>query len=258
MISPPMRGLLSLALASVPALAPGCYAPEIAPGGACTTVCPGDLICVDGTCVEAGGLDPSLVAHWKFDDDPDDGALDSSGRGHHATCEECPELVPGRIGNGYRFDAFFEELLVVPDHSDFRGEFTISAWVLAGSTTDQIAILSKPFGTGTGNSWQLEILEDDRVSLSGGSPHGLSSPDPIAPGQWRHVAGRWDGNEKELFIDGEEVIEVDATVEYDGHAIYLGGDLNNDAEVLHWEGVLDDLRIYNRALSNSEIEDLAQ
>ena len=256
-----MRGLLSLALAAAPAVGAGCYAPGSAAGTACTTVCPGDLVCVDGTCMDSGDVeDASLVAHWKFDDDPDDadGALDSSGRGHHAACEECPELVPGRIGGGYRFDAFFEELLVVPDHADFRGEYTISAWVLAGSTTDQIAILSKPFGNGTGNSWQLEILEDDRVSLSGGDPHGLSSPDPIPPGQWRHIAGRWDGTEKELFIDGEEVIEVDATVEYDGHAIYLGGDQNNGNEVLHWEGVLDDLRVYNRALSSSEIEDLAR
>jgi hypothetical protein len=251
MLSTHMRGLSLLALAA------GCYAPEFGAGGACTTACPGDLVCVDGTCLAMEG-ESSLVAHWRFDDDPEDGALDSSGRGHHAACDDCPELVPGKIGGGYRFDAFFEEILVVPDHPDFRGRYTIAAWILAEPTSDQIAILSKPFGTGTGNSWQLEMLEDDRISLSGGSPHSLRSPNALAPGEWHHIAGTWDGREKELFIDGVEVIEVDADVQYDGHDIYLGGDQNSGDEVLHWDGVLDDLRVYNRVLSDDEIAALAR
>lgn len=259
MLAAPMRGLPLLVLAA------GCYAPEIAPGGACSTACPGDLVCVDGVCVNAlgggdgGSSDSSLVAHWKFDDPPDDrdGALDSSGRGHHATCRACPALVTGKLGGGYRFTAALGQILVVPDHADFRGLYTIAAWIYAEPTTDQIAILSKPFGSGTGNSWQLELLEDDRVSLSGGSPHSLRSTDIIPTGEWHHVAGRFDGTEKELFIDGEEVDEVDVTVEYDGHDIYLGGDQNNGDEVLHWDGVLDDVRIYNRDLSDDEIEALA-
>src|SRR6185295_10713290 len=87
----------------------GCYAPSIAPGGPCTTECPGDLTCVDGTCREPGFtgdaatvdaridarlpdaapdafVDLGLVAYWKLDDPPADGALDSTGRGHDATC----------------------------------------------------------------------------------------------------------------------------------------------------------------------------
>ncbi len=247
-----MRGLPLLVLAA------GCYAPEIPPGGACSSACPGDLVCIGGTCMNADGTDPSLIAHWKLDDPPDDGALDSSGRGHHATCRACPALVTGKIGGGYRFTASLGHLLVVPDHADFRGSYTVSAWIHADPTNEQIAILSKPFGTGTGNSWQLELLEDDRISLSGGSPHSLRSTDIIPAGEWHHIAGRFDGNEKELFIDGEEIDEVDATVEYDGHGIYLGGDQNNGDEVLHWEGVLDDLRVYNRALSDDEIEALAR
>ena len=239
----------------------GCFSPRIEPGGACTTACPRGLVCVAGTCVTEGeGLDlsRSLVAHWRFDDDPEDGALDSSGRGHHATCVECPELVTGRIGGGYEFDAIFEEILVVPDHPDFRGLYTIAAWVNAEPTGEQMAILSKPFGGGTGNSWQLELLADRTVALSGGDPHSLSSADALPPREWHHVAGRFDGVEKELFIDGEEVDEVDVTVEYDGHSIYIGGDQNGGTEVLYWDGVIDDVRIYSRALEDDEIAALAR
>jgi hypothetical protein len=241
--------------AAVAAVA-GCYAPRIEPGSACSIACPGDLACVDGAC-EKVARDPSLIAHWRFDDPAEDGVLDSSGRGHHGTCSACPELVPAVHGGGYRFTAARRQIIVVPDAPDFRGVYTITAWIRPTPTAEQKALMSKPFGDGIGNSWQLEVLGDDRVSLSGGSPHSLASPDPIAPGEWHHLAGSWDGHEKELFIDGDKVAEVDATLEYDGHAIYLGGDQNGGEEVLHWDGVLDDLRVYDRELSNSEIGDLA-
>lgn len=260
MLPAAMRGLLILAAGCY---APGCYAPAIEAGGACTTACPGGLACVDGICVAAGGDgggggDPSLVAHWRFDDPPENGALDSSGRGHHAACTACPELVDGRIGGGYYFDASDEQILVVPDHPDFRGPYTIAAWVFVDSTHDQIALLSKPFGNGTGNSWQLEVLDDNRVSLSGGDPHSLDSPDELPEEAWHHLAGTWDGATKRLFIDGAPVAERAAKVEYDAHSIYLGGDQNGGDEVLHWDGVLDELRVYNRVLSDAELAALAR
>lgn len=255
-----MRSTLAAAQLATLAAAAGCYAPRIAPGSECSITCPGSLACVDGACEEVAP-DPSLVAHWRFDDPPDDrasgGVLDSSGRGHHGTCTACPELVPAVHGGGYRFTAARRQIITVPDDPDFRGVYTITAWIRPAPALAQRAVFSKPFGDGTGNAWQLEVLDDNRVSLSGGSPHALASPDPIAPDEWHHVAGSWDGHEKELFIDGNKVIEVDATIEYDGHAIYLGGDQNRGEEVLHWDGVLDDLRVYSRELSSGEIADLA-
>jgi len=246
----------ALAAPAAVAAVAGCYAPKIEPGSACSIDCPGKLACVDGACEEVTP-DPSLIAHWRFDDPPEDGVLDSSGRGHHGTCSACPELVPAVHGGGYQFTAARRQIITVPDAPDFRGIYTITAWIRPTRMSAQRAVLGKPFGDGIGNSWQLEVLGDDRVSLSGGSPHSLASPDPIAPGEWHHLAGSWDGHEKELFIDGDKVAEVDATLEYDGHAIYLGGDQNGGEEVLHWDGVLDDLRVYDRELSNSEIDDLA-
>jgi hypothetical protein len=276
-----MRGSLALALALELALelalGAGCFAPEITPGSACSTACPNGLACVEGTCVAAppdggggggddglggeggGDGDPSLMAHWRFDDPISDGrASDSSGRGHDATCQSCPTPATGKIGGGYRFAAASRQVLVVPDHLDFRGSYTIAAWASASTTQEQIALLSKPYGADTANSWQLEVLKDDRVSLSSGTPHSLPSPASITAGAWHHLAGTWDGTTKRLYIDGRQVAAVDATVQYDGHAVYLGGDQNTGNEVLFWDGLLDDLRIYNRALSEAELAALAQ
>src|SRR5262245_13344268 len=114
----------------------GCYSPHPSPGAPCATgdVCPSGLSCINGLCVPPGtpviddaptdnppaidspvpvdahvvedappdALPSGLVAWWKFDDDPANGALDSTGNGHTGTCiATCPTLVAGKIGMAY-------------------------------------------------------------------------------------------------------------------------------------------------------------
>lgn len=273
-------------------LAPGCYAPNAAPGGPCSADgrCPSELACEHGVCVVAGTgtqldaaaidapivmvdapvapidappdaapqVDPTLMAHWKFDDSPTNGALDSTGRGHTATCIACPAVVTGKVGNAYRFDPVLSQFLRVPDHPDFRGVFTIAAWIVGDNTANQIAIMSKPVGTSTGNSWQLELLTDDDVSFSGGSNHTLEGGVTLAPQTWHHVAGSWDGTTKRLYVDGVLVGSSSSSITYDTQPVVLGGDDNAGAPALPWDGVLDELRVYSRVLTLAEIQALAQ
>lgn len=269
------------------AIVPGCYAPKVSPGAPCSTegTCPGGLVCVDDRCVTPGTpaadapqrdaptdvavdaavdaapdafVDLTLIAHWQFDDTPSNGALDSTGHGHTAACATaCPTLVAGKVGMAYHFDAATQQALTVADSSAFRGNVTISAWMYADTAAGG-AIMSKPVGTGTDNSWQLEQLDTGPVSFSGGSVHYLDSPTPIAPGAWHHVAGTWDGTTKRLYVDGAMVASVAATLSYDTHLVYLGADQNTGTTVLYWNGALDDVRIYDRVLGDSEIAALAQ
>lgn len=276
-------------------LVAGCYSPQVAPGGRCTTTCPGDLECVGNTCVPPGTAilgdaaldpdtgkdwrdaaildapmvtpidapppDPTLIAHWKLDDDPTDGSvLDSTGNGHDGLCGgvTCPALVTGIKGGAYRFDPAHPDVIVVPDSTAFRGVFTIAAWMYTDNTTKQIAVMSKPVGSGTGNSWQLENLADDRVSFSGGSVHSLNSPASVPPMTWTHLAGTWDGTTKRLYIGGVLVASTASQISYDGHDILLGADLNSGSLALPFDGMLDDIRVYNRVLSQQEIAALAQ
>lgn len=273
------------------ALLAACYSPQVSPGAPCSSegTCPGSLVCIDDTCVRPGTpapdadaapdpdgmpdappdgamavppdafVDQTLIAHWKFDDTPSDGALDSTGHGHTGACATaCPTLVTGKIGMAYQFDASAEQAITVPDSTAFRGIFTITAWMYVSSTGESMAIMSKPQGSETDNSWQLELRDTNKLSFSGGSTHYLETPANIASGAWRHVAGTWDGTRKRLYIDGALVASVDSSITYDTHLVYLGADQNNGNTVLYWNGTLDDLRIYNRVLSPAEIATLAQ
>lgn len=272
------------------ALAAGCYSPTVAPGVACSPAgdCPTGFECVQGSCVPPGTsidvdappyvpdalidaapdapvdavpdafVDLTLIAHWEFDDAPENGALDSSGRGHTATCvAACPALVPGKIGSGYRFDPTLDHALIVPDDADFRGNFTLAAWIYADATGIQRAVISKPLGTGSGNSWQLELLDTAKLSFSGGSSHYLENPAVTTAMAWLHVAGTWDGTTKRLYVNGALVASAASAITFDTHDIYLGADNNAGTPVLHWDGVLDDVRVYSRVLSLPEIQALA-
>lgn len=285
------RTFARIAALSSAALMAGCFNPQPVPGAACSAsgACPSGLECIHGQCLVPGTavpdgsspdapvdasvaldaaidarpdafVDTGLVAHWELDDDPlIGGALDSSGRGHTAMCVgACPKMVTGRIGGGYLFDASEDHALVVADHPDFRGTFTIAAWVYAEPGGRRGAAMSKAYGNASSNSWQLELRDDTgRLSFSGGTSHYLEDAATMTTGTWYHVAGSWDGATKRLYVNGALVATEASDIRYDGHPIVLGADENNGSPALHWDGVLDDLRVYGRVLSPAEIQDLA-
>ena len=185
---------------------------------------------------------------------------DSTGNGHNGVCvpPACPSLVTGIKGGGYRFDPTLSQFVVVPDSPAFRGAFTIAAWMYTDNTIKALAVMSKPLGSGTGKSWLLENQADDTVLFSGGSVQSLVSPMAVPKMTWAHVAGTWDGTTKRLYIDGVLVASAASQISYDGKPIYLGADESNGSLVLPFDGVLDDLRVYNRVLSDSELGALAQ
>jgi hypothetical protein len=271
----------------------GCFDPRVSPGGECTPAgeCPAGLECIGGVCLVPGTggdpdapfdapelvppdavvdarpdamvdarppdafVDPNLIAHWKLDDPPTDGVLDSSGRGHHGTCTNCPILVPGIVDGSYRFDAINDHI-TLPDHPDFRGNVTVAAWVWCDAVNLQIAALSKVLGT-SGNSWQLEVMNTQHFSFSGGSVHYLDGGAAISIDAWHHVAGTWDGTTKRLYVDGLLLASVAATISYDTGEILIGADNNGGTILYYWDGKLDEIRVYNRALSAAEIGTLA-
>ena len=217
-------------------------------------------------------LDPSLVLWLTFDDADVDGEFpDSSVYEHHGSCNDCPDLDEGIDGTGLRFDGASTYVRV--PHTDLLSTpegFTIAAWIRLDDTpVEQRSILTKTVGDDVFNSWELYFFPspcDGCLHLSmavGNGDEGVVSPDPIEIGQWVHVAGTWDGKLLTMWIDGEPVGDQPvAELQMDEHPILVGVDDDNDPDTPdgldgYFAGLIDDVRVYDRALDQGELADLA-
>lgn len=205
---------------------------------------------------------PAPVAHWKLNETAGATALDSEG-GHDGTLVNDPEWTPGIDGGGLAFDGS-NDLVTVP-HSDdlsFTERFTFLAWIRAdsfGAATDYQAVLTKGDAS-VHNYWfgvrGTEVVLDFKV---GGSWHKFTtSGAALTPGRWYHIATTFDNSADSvrLFIDGAEATSdtMSVTPEANTQIIRIGNSAFSGED---WPGMLDDVRIYDRVLSDGDIAALA-
>ena len=206
------------------------------------------------------GLDQGLVAHYPMDDD---GVflIDTSGGHHDGTCSvtSCAFPDSGVIGNAYTF--LGAGTYLVPDAAELHlAAFTGAVWVqgttgMAGFFT----AFAKVQAAGVGASWELALFADHTEFCTDHDAGQLgeaclSTTVAIADGSWHHAALAFDGATETLYLDGVPVASVaaPATV-YDGSPLSVGGDDEDGTPGKFFTGALDDLRIYDRALSASDV-----
>ncbi len=204
-----------------------------------------------------------LVGHWKFDDDDGNNqADDSSGNGNHGTIQGATFLN----GTALDFDG-------VDDHVDLgrldvNGTgLTIAAWINADSFVGAIRdgrIVSKATGEqAQDHYWMLstnavaaETRLRFRLKTAGYTDTLIASSGNLSTGQQYHVAAVYDGSTMRLYLDGVQVGSLAKTGAVDVNAAvsaWIGQNPNNYGP---FDGLMDDVRIYDRGLSQQEIQDL--
>jgi hypothetical protein len=262
-----------------------CGAPECANASECPVAGPcGTARCELGACVyEAGGAcgasefcDPEfgcrtmgdtgpvdgLIAHYRFDDDPADGVLDSSGSGRHGACTICPALASGGPRGSYYLSFADDQLVTVPNDAvlgDLQ-EFTAAGWIRLDPGAGARSFFGKPLGTGSGNSWEFHVIEGVArfSSQSIDTTQSIPAMVTIEEGVWVHWAASFDGTTQIFYVDGVMQGMASAMpISYDDSPLALLADINvgNPASELY--GGVDDLRLYDRALTADEVADLA-
>jgi len=200
--------------------------------------------------------DPSLVGWWKFDEGSGTTALDSSGSGNHGTLVGNPRWVPGMIGSALEFDGT-EDAVEIPnsDSLSITEAITIAAWTyMAANASGEMAIVSK--GVWGANDLPYELTED-----SGGvifwqfyddAGRDTCSPDSPPVDEWHHIAATYDGTIFKCYIDAvlaEEWGYVGEMPE-NKRPVTIG---RRSGGGTYYQGVLDEVVIYNRALDETEI-----
>ncbi|MEM9492515.1 MAG: LamG domain-containing protein, partial [Myxococcota bacterium] len=86
----------------------------------------------------------------------------------------------------------------------------------------------------------------------------LSGEPVVSPGQWTHVAITWTDRTKRIYVDGQTVAVGEADIAFDRGAVLIGADIDSGQVVARFNGSIDDVRIYSRALSGEELTDIMQ
>ena len=158
--------------------------------------------------------------------------------------------MPGLVGEAFSFDGV-NDYVNIPnsENLDSFGQSTIEGWINLNSTVGAQAIISK---VPMGNYYLLVYrerlsFENNNVGM-GVFPGGTR----LEERTWVHVAATWDGDESTLFVNG--VPDAVGTVDWFGSAnarpVRIG---QRGADDEFFGGLIDEISIYDRALSEDEI-----
>jgi N-acetylneuraminic acid mutarotase len=204
--------------------------------------------------------DYRVVAHWKLDETEGNIAYDSAGNNDDTVNgEPAWQPIGGKVGGALEFDGIDDYVNTdfVLDPAD--KVFSAFAWI-KGGLSGQV-IISQTDGLGFGGSWFCIDSSSGKLTTMLMDPQPpLVSESVITDGVWHHIGLLWDGSLRYLYVDGAEVardaVALSYTVPCNG-SLYLGAGKNLDTSSF-FSGMIDDVRIYNVALSTEEIAALEQ
>jgi outer membrane protein assembly factor BamB len=209
--------------------------------------------------------EPGLVSWWSFSSDRQQGA---SIKARHGGPNITPsggfrfaeEPPPGRIELSGR-----DERLLVAESIDKisppKQELTLEAWVRVDQSQEWGGIFSALQDNGDFERGVLLGYRHDRFAFAvateaAGRLTYLSADTTFAPGRWHHVVGTYDGKVQRIFVDGR--LAGESTVQsgpiwYAPSGPVVVGAYQDDDEFYRMQGALQEIRVFQRALSPEEI-----
>ncbi len=212
------------------------------------------------TCLECG-----LVAFYPFNGN----ANDESGNENDGTVNGAT-LTADRDGNpnsAYSFDGV-DDYIEADDSEtlDISGPITISSWIMTNESSISNGIVNKLGPTLEDRDGYCTFVSD--YSFSQKFIFGLhydwpedsntvSSTTSVVDGLWHHVLALYNGTTMTVYVDGspENSESYSSGILLNDHPLKIGLDPLT-VEDRHFNGNIDDIRIYNRALSRTEIQAL--
>lgn len=201
---------------------------------------------------------PGIVVRYAMDDDPASGAIGSAEL--PATCTVCPKSTPGVHGGAYLFDGTVRFEL---PSSTLVGNapYTVALWFRLDADPvggDGRSMVNKYYSdTLTSDVFSLVVRTGNAMTFETTGEVGvtsfLSAPTAVVVGAWHHVAATWDGTTKRLYLDGAQVASIAQAVLDSSAPIGVGADLDYAQNIHPWNGALDELQFYGRALTGDEI-----
>jgi len=227
-----------------------------------------DWLKSDSTLATVAPGTANLVAHYRLDGN----ANDSSGNGYHGTEKAGATYVAGKLGQAIHLDGFDDYVAIQGLNYASTGhtEVSVCAWVRTSSSDNEKMIASFD----RNEYWRLTIGGPETggpglvgwhvMTDTGQADYGGSRR--VDDGQWHHVAGVFDNGTLTIYVDsGPETPAFGGSTFGSGNLRYGFLGIGSEATEFngrpnatgYFGGDLDEVRIYNRALSQAEIAYLA-
>ncbi len=221
-------------------------------------------------------LTSGLVGHWTFDGKDINWATgiiqDKSGSGNSASLirmSTSTSPAAGKIGQGLKFDGADDCVNAgLPASLDITGAITVAAWVKPRSSALNKGIVSKSSVGGGASTQQYHLYDSgsNRMGFVVGSStitlSSVTANNAVPNNQWSHLVGVYNGTDTtSLYLNGVRV-DIDTSANFGplqqsvknfnigsthGTSVCNGG---------YFDGSIDDVRVYNRALSAAEVKAL--
>src|SRR6267378_1798644 len=198
---------------------------------------------------------PGLVAAYAFNEGSGTTVADISGNNNNGTISAATWTTAGKFGNALAFNGTSARV-TVPNAASLQltTGMTLEAWVFPTATpTGWRAIVDK---TVDGYYLMASTDQGNRPSVGGtwvGGNQNTYGPSVLAVNAWTHLAATFDGATVRLFVNGAQVASQAQTTALASTTgtLQIGGDSYPNE---FFAGGIDEVRIYNRALSLAEIQ----
>jgi len=201
------------------------------------------------------GAPAGLVGWWTFDEAQDQPvALDYSGHGLGGSLEQAGR-APGVVGSALVCSG---GCVVVPNNPQLSltNALTIECWVKTDTPKQSNHwLVNRVLGGGANTGYRLGVLDGHpcfELPVTNWS-HNLEAADPLPLGRWVHLAGTFDGQTMRIYVDGQERGTMARLGPVKPNAFHLVLGNYEIGHGSHFIGLLDEVRLYNRALTPDEI-----
>ncbi|MHA3773494.1 LamG-like jellyroll fold domain-containing protein [Verrucomicrobiota bacterium sgz303538] len=198
---------------------------------------------------------PGLIAAYGFNEGTGTTTSDQSGSGNNGTIVGATWTTASRAGQALSFDGTSNRVNINDSASlDLTGAMTLEAWVYPTALSGWRTVLMKEISSGL--AYALYAHDGSRPAVYiriGNSDVGLAGSSPLALNTWTHLAATYNGNTLRLYVNGVSVGSrtVSGTLPVSTLPLRIGG---NAVWGEYFAGRVDEARIYNRALTASEIQ----
>jgi len=201
----------------------------------------------------------NVVAIWLLDEGKGQEIKDASGNGHTGEFFGKPEWTDGKIGKGIRFHGAPDHIEVPdPDHKLTPKHITMVCWLNLDNVSGNHSILEQYDWAGdlgthawrtNGTALQFYVIWGTNAPNANGGT--------LKAKEWTHVAATYDGADIKSWINGKVVATATGSRDLNPSNKSLSFGVRGDTKDVHWmQGVMDEVAIFDEALTEKEIQDI--